>query len=142
VTYQFSEFALWPLRDVAAPQQTHLHALSYPLRVFHIGLAARYRFDVLGIDHDRPQASVFEDVVDGLPVNPRTLHCQVDHTLTLKPIGKLLQFCREGGKALYLLPFRRQDASNDTLLVDIQSRTALKDDLHGPLLLAGDRATL
>src|SRR5512146_1542439 len=63
--------------------------------------------------------------------------------MTLQPIRQLVQVCRNSAKAPHLLPFRCQDASNHTLLVHVQPRTALENDFHHSApYLAGDRAML
>jgi hypothetical protein len=73
---QVAQFALGPIRDEARAHQSMLEQVGDPLGILDIRLAPRHGLDVRGSD-DQHLKLVFEDVVDGLPIDAGTLHGHV-----------------------------------------------------------------
>jgi len=131
---QGAQLALGLGRHEAAAQQPGLHQLTQPLRVGHVGLAARHVLDVPGVAQ-RQLEVLFEDVPDGLPIHAGGLHRDMRDAVRRKPVvqrhqalhGRLkLRQVRHAAPRLVRDPHAR----GHLRLVNIERADALKDRLH------------
>ena len=97
-------------RQETAPQQPDLHQLGQPLRVTHVGLAARDRLDVRGVDdldHQTGPADLPQRRVHRPPVRPGGLHRDMGHApLDHQPPGHRQQLTVERAERAGGLPAR------------------------------------
>jgi hypothetical protein len=124
-------------RDETRPDQSVLGQLADPLGVADVGLATRHVAHVAGVQEPAVELS-FENVEDRLPIDPGGLHAHPGDAQGDQPVTQGEQVLGEGGEARDLgLAFVRRswsgdtDAGHDRVLVHIEPRTALDDDLHG-----------
>jgi hypothetical protein len=134
VTGQVAQVALRPWRDETGPHQSMTEQLGDPLRVLDIGLAARDRLDVLGIEQPDLEAPL-QNVVHRLPILAGALHADVRAAARGQPVGEPQEFVRGGPKGLRLavaltVGTHHETAHHHRLLVHINSRAARKHDVH------------
>jgi hypothetical protein len=97
ITGQLSQLSLLSPRNVASPQEPVPQTLGDPGRILHVALAPGHHLQVLRVDHDQLEAT-FQEVVDRLPVRPRTLHRDVRAALLFEPGRQLSQRSRRRPK--------------------------------------------
>jgi len=87
-------------------------------------------FNVLGVDDKELNLLGFKQVDDRFPENTGTLHSHMRTAMLLDPVDIVEQENRVHTKRLNLLSFRSHDASGNGLLVNIQTASALDQDIH------------
>jgi hypothetical protein len=107
---------------------------SQPFTALHIGLAARRRFDVLGIDQDQG-APLLEHIEDGTPQHARTLHGYMRHFLQTQPVVQRQQVGGHGPKGAHqsmdgAIWVGQQHTGHDRLFVDVSASTARIQNMH------------
>jgi hypothetical protein len=115
-------------------QQTMQHQFSQPLAILHIRLAARHMLHMLGV-HQPDLKAVFQNVEHRLPIVARALHRHMRRLPLTQPVMRLQQIRGRGSKGLRLpldSVFSRypHPRGYHRLLVHVQSRHPLVDDLH------------
>lgn len=124
VAGQFPQLPLFPAGDEACPQKAVLEQLRDPLRVIRICLASWYRLHVGSVNDHGVQAQQFEQVVQGLPVRPRTLHgCHLAACLR-QPVSQRLDLAGHCAELPQLLSTAFSQTSHDEVLVHVDPTTA------------------
>ena len=123
------------VRHEASPQKPVFQQLRDPGTVRHIGLSARHVLDMGRIDEKNGE-SLFQNVVDGFPVDPCAFHRHMGHSQGFKPVPERQKIRRhrpEGLDLLDRLPTWSGKANTDRyrVLVHVQPRTPLDQLFHG-----------
>jgi hypothetical protein len=136
VAGELAQCADGPRRDEAGLEQSVAQQIGQPLTVLHIGLMPGRRLHVLGIDQG-DSAPLFQQVIHWPPVHPRTLDRHLLDLFVVEPGSHLAQLPGHGRErprrlARLAIRLRPQDGHDDRLLVDVDARTALVENLHVP----------
>jgi hypothetical protein len=145
ITCQLTQFPLGTCGNEAGTQQPMPQEVGNPFRVAHIRLAARHCLYVASIDHEQFEGA-FQQVINRFPKDPGRLHRHMRAGRGIQPLGQCEQVSRHRAKRPHLLlhrPIRsgRQEASDHQLLMNVQSTTALIQQLHGALPLSSETAS-
>src|SRR5712692_10407744 len=105
-----------------------------PFRILHIGLTPWHLLDVLRVRHHNLQGS-FQDGVDRLPVNSRTLHRHMGAAFREQPFAQPHQLSRSRAERAYLLLnpsvlADHQQTGHYCGLMYVQPTTAFDQSLH------------
>ena len=135
VAGQIAQLADGGRRHEAAAEQSVLKELGEPGRVGDVGLAAGQDLDVAVVDQHEFEAALLEHVPDRLPILAGGLHHDPGDLLVGEPVGQRLQMAGERRVGPDLLAASaglagRADAGGDLVLADVESGTALIDDVH------------
>ena len=87
----------------AAAEQAILMELLQPLRIVHVGLAARDMLDVAGVHQQHLEAPRFEDLEDRDPVHAGRLHGDRRDAGRREPIGQVVEITAEGAEGAHRL---------------------------------------
>ena len=121
--------------------------LGQPGRVGHIGLAARQVLHMPGVDQHHLEPSIFQQVVERLPVVPRRLHHHTGHLLSDQVLTQRQDLARHrtpSGDRLHGLPptsARNPDTDLGVLLGHVQASTPHVYDFHHDHPLPNRRTT-
>jgi hypothetical protein len=95
MTHQAAESGHGRIGPKASAQEPKGVQLLDPLAVEDVALASRNSLDVAGVDEEHLDAALFEDLVEGNPVDARGLHGDGVDAARLEPVGQRDELVRE-----------------------------------------------
>ena len=98
VPQQSTQLADRVRRAEGAAQQSHRVQVAQPLAVRYVALAPGRRAHVAGVDQHYLEATRFQDLEYGYPVDAGRLHSDGRHLTLLEPVGQGVQVAGKGGK--------------------------------------------
>ena len=121
-------------RHETGAQQPMLQQIGDPFGISYVGLASRHRFEVLGINHQQFEVP-FQQIVDGFPEHPGTLHGHMGHAQRFEPIAHAQHPARHGAKRAALLleassRIKGLRTAHHRPFVNVKTCTALVDNMH------------
>src|SRR5712691_12074991 len=125
-------------RNEVWSNQTVSQQRGDPFRIVHVGLPPRHVGHMPCVAEDDLKV-IFQNTMDRLPVHAGALHRNVSTSRSQQPIAQLLKLpskCAErslDGSRCQLVP--SEPTRNDRLLVNVQPRPSLDQNLHDTLLL-------
>src|SRR6266508_4824928 len=131
---EFAQLPFGALGYETPREQPVLQEVSDPLAVRDVRFPSRDPLYMLGVDQQQVE-SVFEQVIDRLPVHPAALHGHMGAACLQQPVRELQQIVRHSPEASDLFarppirPWGDQTRRHD-LLVDVQPTAALVHDVH------------
>jgi len=122
----------------APPQETKGVQLLDPLAIEDVGLAPGNSLDVSRVDQEDLDSPLFEDLVEGNPIDPRGLHGHGVDAAGLEPVGQRNECVGEALELAYWLLvtiFGNRDPV--AFASDVDSSGVEVDRLEDPLLAPG-----
>src|SRR5579871_3018907 len=125
IAYQLPQLPLGCRRYKTGFEKAHLQEFGQPLSIFDVGFASGHVLKVPGVDQKHRKLG-FQQVVDRLPIDARTLDGDMSNLPGAQPIREAQQIGSEGGIGAHfddglVVAVLGQPTRDDVLLMDIQS---------------------